>query len=1096
MHLDRASDFRITREPLRVGAAAVYEESAMLRKKFTTESRYGDTIELFREVGDKLWLPRAVCPTGGIDDRVDGWSYAFDGAAVPKNSEQLRVIAGAGDLVLAGESFIIEAPTGFGKCLAPNTEIIKYDGSVVRVDTLVPGDYLMGPDSTPRKVLIANRGEGELYRITMKNGTDFVCNGDHIMPLAVTGGARGYGEKGEQLEVTVREWLTWSKYKKHTHKMQKTGIIDFKKNPKLRIDPYFLGVLLGDGSLWGSIGVTTTDVEIENEVRRQAKNYGIRVRVEPAGGKSSTYYLVQSRGNANRCALRLSLEQLELMGTKSGSKFIPKQYKTAPYADRLGILAGLIDTDGYLFSNCFEYSSKSVELATDFSFVARSVGLRVRMMPKIVNEETYYRVIVTGDTDKIPTRLKRKQATPRKQKKNPLVTGFTITPIGVGAYFGIVLDGDHRFLLSDFTITHNTVIGSELIAWRDRSALVVVPKEDIAEQWRESFKMFLNLKDDQIGVWQGDKMPKASQPVVIAMLQSVYKDGRYPKSLYRSFGTVIFDECFHPSTELLTLRGWVPIADVSEQDKVAQVEGETNEISFVRPYDFVEKPFSGELVRFEYEHVDLLATPGHQHLVYWNNEDTPKKVAYGDLVPTNRWSHVLGGTVSGHDALSWWERFQLAFQADGTYLRYACRKKAHHVRFSFRKDRKIDRLVHILGHLKGVRWNVAVNARGDTSIQVWLVERPAKDLGWMPVTKSSSYYQEILEEVVLWDGWVSEGRPFYESTLECNADAIQTVACLAGFVAKKSKRVRPDPNHKDMYRVAWFPKVRRSTRSLRKTRVPYSGPVYCVRVEHGNLLVRRNGKICVTGNCHRLGADEFSKAVWQFPARVRIGLSATTQRQDGKDVVFHAHIGPVMVKSEMVPMIPKVLVIKTGWKRPWREKKDGTKYAIEPIPGRTTWVDRVLAHDPARNKVIVTAIKMMHSKKRNLVVFAETLKHLEALHKRCLNAGVPYADIGMYVGGMSKAELDKSKSKQVVLATYKMGGEGTNVPWWDACILCTPKSEVTQIIGRVLREYPDKKQPVIMDLWDEDSTVFTRYHKRRLACYEGVGAVIKDAIIH
>ncbi len=108
---------------------------------------------------------------------------------------------------------------------------------------------------------------------------------------------------------------------------------------------------------------------------------------------------------------------------------------------------------------------------------------------------------------------------------------------------------------------------------------------------------------------------------------------------------------------------------------------------------------------------------------------------------------------------------------------------------------------------------------------------------------------------------------------------------------------------------------------------------------------------------HRLGADYFAQACGKFPTALRLGLSATPKRGDGKERLFEAHIGPVMVKGTWVPMNPKVLVKQTGWKVPivsQRDDMDGCwkKMPMKVTPGRMMAVAKAIASDKSRNAEI------------------------------------------------------------------------------------------------------------------------------------------------
>jgi hypothetical protein len=131
------------------------------------------------------------------------------------------------------------------------------------------------------------------------------------------------------------------------------------------------------------------------------------------------------------------------------------------------LLAGLLDTDGWLDpTGVFSITQKSVELATGILNLARSLGYRatISQVEKscVYKGEkrtgTYHSVCIGGDLAAIPTKLPRKQACARKSVKDPLVGGISLEKLDVGDYYGFSIDGNERFVLGDFTVTHNTTV--------------------------------------------------------------------------------------------------------------------------------------------------------------------------------------------------------------------------------------------------------------------------------------------------------------------------------------------------------------------------------------------------------------------------------------------------------------------------------------------------------------------------------------------------------------------------------------------------------------------------------------------------------------
>lgn len=247
---------------------------------------------------------------------------------------------------------------------------------------------------------------------------------------------------------------------------------------------------------------------------------------------------------------------------------------------------------------------------------------------------------------------------------------------------------------------------------------------------------------------------------------------------------------------------------------------------------------------------------------------------------------------------------------------------------------------------------------------------------------------------------------------------------------------------------------------------------------------------------HRVAAETFQQVCHLFFARYRLGLSATPKRQDGKDPIIKANIGPVLVKGKQVPMKPKVLVKRTGWKIPRfkRWNADKQEYEMVPIPhapGRMATVYKAMANNAARNKIIAEFVKQAYDKGRRIVVMADTIAHLEALHLFIAGFGIPGEHFGFYVGGKKKELLDQAADKPVVMATYAMTAEGTNYPKWDTLVLATPRTNVKQPIGRVMRWKEGKGTPIILDLQDDEPIFKSFYNSREVQYYSVDAEIVK-----
>lgn len=430
---------------------------------------------------------------------------------------------------------IIQAPTGFGKCLGRGTPVLMFDGTIIPVEDVVVGDLLMGPDSKPRKVLTTCRGREMLYRVTPVNGDSYVVNESHILSLKITG-------TQEVVNLTISDYLSRSNWFKHIAKGWRTSV-DFHIGDDLLIDPYFLGLWLGDG-LSRKPTICTGDYEIDSFVSSYAAELGLLVRRERNSNNSVNIHIHGGRRGGLDSVLLSALRYYDL----ERNKHVPIAFKCSARPDRLALLAGMIDTDGWrIKGGGFGLTLQSKKLMDDIVFVARSLGFSAYPRPvrKICCNNgvkgDYWVCSINGDVDQIPCRVARKIAPPRRQKKNVLLTGIkSVSSIGEGDYFGFEIDGDRLFMLGDFTVTHNTVLGAHIVNGsieRKQRVAFAVPMISIIGQTFERFQAN-GIDPGDMGVIQADhpwRRPHA--PLQICSVATLNHRG------FPDVKRVIVDEC-------------------------------------------------------------------------------------------------------------------------------------------------------------------------------------------------------------------------------------------------------------------------------------------------------------------------------------------------------------------------------------------------------------------------------------------------------------------------------------------------------------------------------------------------------------------------
>ncbi len=248
---------------------------------------------------------------------------------------------------------------------------------------------------------------------------------------------------------------------------------------------------------------------------------------------------------------------------------------------------------------------------------------------------------------------------------------------------------------------------------------------------------------------------------------------------------------------------------------------------------------------------------------------------------------------------------------------------------------------------------------------------------------------------------------------------------------------------------------------------------------------------------HRVGAEHFSQAVWAVPAKLRLGLSATPSRHDGREVVFKSHIGPVRIVAKQAAMKFRVLVTTSGWFCPRKEGWNTEKGQYEQIriphsAGKMGHIAKSVAKADVRNNIITNFVTRTYHKGRTTIIFSETKAHLAALEQKIVAAGVDANEIAMYVGGLSEKKRKEALTKPILLATYQYCSEGTDIPWADSLVFGTPRSNIEQIVGRILREHEGKADPLVLDIRDNDSPVYVNYAGKRDEFYQSKGADVRQ----
>lgn len=357
---------------------------------------------------------------------------------------------------------LLTGPVGCGKCLSPEQEVLMFSGEIKQAKDILPGDKLMGDDSKEKNVLTITSGEEEMFEIVPELGRSFKCNKSHILTLYNKSYSNYY-----------KNSLTLVFYDKLEKKSMVFENMEELKNFKKTITSQVFDVPLSE-YLESKENIATliqTSVEFP-EIVLDKNPYNIG------------YYSVQK-------------------GFLNSNEIINSR------CVRHKILGGVLDSGCELCPDKI-ILKRNPRLCKDIEFLANSLGYLCLNL----GEELH----LYGDLRKIPFIISKRDEFPKKNG-DCLYQSFKVVPLGVGKYSGFELDGNGRFLLSDFKITHNTSIAKILCKiWL---SMGFIKK---GEGTKKELKSFDELQHRLIGDNKKEiKKLKAQINEMSGLLRNVYK---------------------------------------------------------------------------------------------------------------------------------------------------------------------------------------------------------------------------------------------------------------------------------------------------------------------------------------------------------------------------------------------------------------------------------------------------------------------------------------------------------------------------------------------------------------------------------------------
>jgi superfamily II DNA or RNA helicase len=230
---------------------------------------------------------------------------------------------------------------------------------------------------------------------------------------------------------------------------------------------------------------------------------------------------------------------------------------------------------------------------------------------------------------------------------------------------------------------------------------------------------------------------------------------------------------------------------------------------------------------------------------------------------------------------------------------------------------------------------------------------------------------------------------------------------------------------------------------------------------------------------HHLGAEHFSKALQRINCRRMLGLTATPKRADGLSKVFEWYLGPIVYQILRRPKDDSVIAEALRYECFDDAYADvATNWKGDVI--RARMINQIADYAPRTEAIMNWIAPIMSDTARRLLILSDRREHLAAFEAAFRGRG--FTSIGYYVGGMKQRDLDISATQQVILGTFAMASEGMNIPTLNTVLLATPKSNIEQSVGRILRQKKEDRavQPMILDVVDAAfKECFGQWNKRR-----------------
>jgi superfamily II DNA or RNA helicase len=225
---------------------------------------------------------------------------------------------------------------------------------------------------------------------------------------------------------------------------------------------------------------------------------------------------------------------------------------------------------------------------------------------------------------------------------------------------------------------------------------------------------------------------------------------------------------------------------------------------------------------------------------------------------------------------------------------------------------------------------------------------------------------------------------------------------------------------------------------------------------------------------HHISSQTFSNALFKIVTKYMLGLSATMNRKDGTTRVFKMFLGDVIFKGkrdEQHNVIVKAIE--------YHVEDDDFNHVITDFRGNVSYssmISKLCEYNRRSEFIIKVVVNLLNDNpKQQILILAHNRNLIKYLHDAIQHRKI--ATVGYYVGGMKETALKESETKQVIVASYALAEEGLDIKTLTTLIMATPKTNIQQSVGRILRE--KHGQPIVVDIIDSHEPFKNQWKKRR-----------------